>query len=131
MTELLNNTAVRSEAETWAAQLRKGSLELALLATLWHEPLYGLEILRRLKASGLTVAEGTLYAILNRLRSEALVASEWRDAGSGHPRKYYTLTESGRASTKNMAAVWQEFSGRIDTILQPVISKEVKNASTK
>jgi PadR family transcriptional regulator PadR len=131
MVENSNSAAVRSEAETWAAQLRKGSLELALLATLWHEPLYGLEVLRTLKASGLAIAEGTLYAILNRLRSDGLVASEWRDAGSGHPRKYYTLTEAGRASTKTMAAAWKEFSGQIDSILQPVMGREAKHAPTK
>jgi|SRR5579875_274727 len=121
----------RSGAESWAAQLRKGSLELALLAALWHEPLYGLDVLRTLKASGLVIAEGTLYAILNRLRTEGLVASEWRDAGTGHPRKYYTLTESGRVSTKAMALAWKEFSGQIDDVLEAVIGKQVKNARTK
>jgi PadR family transcriptional regulator, regulatory protein PadR len=117
------------DPEGWGAQLRKGSLELAILATLWQEPLYGLDILRALKNSGLNVAEGTLYAILNRLRSEGLVVSEWRDAGSGHPRKYYTLTDSGRASTTAMARAWNEFSGQIDDILQKL--KEVKHARAK
>ena len=114
------------DPESWGAQLRKGSLELAILATLWQEARYGLDILRAMKNSGLAVAEGTLYAILNRLRSEGLVVSEWRDAGSGHPRKYFTLTKSGRGTAVAMARTWKEFSRQIDNILQ--ILEEVKHA---
>src|ERR1700682_5278554 len=117
------------DPESWGAQLRKGSLELAILATLWHEARYGLDILRAMKNSGLAVAEGTLYAILNRLRSEGLVVSEWRDAGSGHPRKYFTLTKSGRGATVVMARTWKEFSRQIDNVLQML--EEVKHAKAK
>jgi PadR family transcriptional regulator PadR len=122
-------TPMFPDPESWGAQLRKGSLELAILATLWHEARYGLDILRTMKNSGLAVAEGTLYAILNRLRSEGLVVSEWRDAGSGHPRKYFSLTESGRSNTVAMARTWKEFSGQIDNALQTL--KEVKRAKAK
>src|SRR5438477_11057350 len=84
------------EADPWEAQLRKGSLEMAILASLWKKRLYGLEILRVLDSgSGLEMLEGTLYLILNRLKSAGLVDSEWVDAGSGHPRKYYRLTAAG------------------------------------
>ncbi len=119
------------ETESWGAQLRKGCLELAILAALWREPLYGLDILRALKADGVAVAEGTLYAILNRLRIDGSVSSEWHDAGSGHPRKYYTLTEEGRHKTAAMANVWKEFSGQIDHLLESAMTKEVKHARTK
>ena len=62
--------------------------------------LYGLEILRVLERdSSLVLAEGTIYPILNRLRAEGLVQSQWVEAEAGHPRKYYQLTQSGtRAS---------------------------------
>ena len=110
--------------DNWDAQLRKGSLELAILASLWAEPLYGLEILRVLHSrGGMEVAEGTLYPILNRLRLDGLVASEWRDAGTGHPRKYYTLTAPGRARTRDMAAAWSAFSAQMDEILSAIRTK--------
>ncbi len=131
MREQKSSTPFQPDAKSWGAQLRKGSLELAILAALWHQPLYGLDILRALKNSGIAVADGTLYAILNRLRSDGLVISEWRDAGSGHPRKYYTLTESGRDNTTAMAVVWKEFSGQIDRVLETMLRKEVKHARTK
>ena len=51
--------------------MRKGCLEMAVLASLWHGRLYGLEILRVLERdSHLVLAEGTIYPILNRLRAE-------------------------------------------------------------
>src|SRR3954467_14916854 len=85
------------ELGKWETQLRKGGLGLAVLATLWRGRLYGLEILRRLDSeAGLTVPEGTIYPLLNRLKTEGLVASEWVEA-AGHPRKYYSLTDLGRA----------------------------------
>jgi PadR family transcriptional regulator PadR len=60
-----------ADVERWEAQLRKGTLELAILASLWGTRRYGLEILRALEARcRLALAEGTLYLILNRLRKD-------------------------------------------------------------
>jgi len=113
----------------WEAQLRKGCLEMAILASLWKSRLYGLEILRALeRSSSLGLAEGTLYVILNRLKTEDLVCSEWVDAGSGHPRKYYWLTASGKDRLRTMARFWVQFSGDLDALLEPVLSgRELAN----
>ncbi len=116
-------------AERWEAQIRKGCLELAILASLWKNRLYGLEILRVLEGdSSLGLAEGTLYLILNRLKAESLVASEWVDAGSGHPRKYYVLTEPGKERLQDMAQFWNRFSANLNVLIEPVLGqKEVAN----
>ncbi len=107
--------------QNWEAQLRKGCLEMAILACLWHTRLYGLEILRCLsEKSDLDVAEGTLYPILSRLKSEGLLESEWVEADAGHPRKYYWLTGAGRARAKDMASAWNEFAGKLAVLVQPV-----------
>ena len=91
-------------SDKWEAQMRKGCLEMAVLASLWHGRLYGLEILRVLERdSRLVLAEGTIYPILNRLRLEGLVQSQWVEAEAGHPRKYYELTQSGRERATRMA----------------------------
>jgi len=106
----------------WEAQLRKGCLEMAILASLWQERLYGLEILRSLSEdSQLDVAEGTLYPILSRLKDEGLLQSEWVEADAGHPRKYYWLTALGRRRAREMAEVWNEFSGRLAALVEPVL----------
>jgi len=112
-----------NRADHWGAQFRKGCLEMAILASLWKSRLYGLEILRRLeRSSSLGLAEGTLYVILNRLKADGLVHSEWVDAGSGHPRKYYWLTASGKDRLRTMARFWVQFSGDLDALLEPVLS---------
>lgn len=119
-----------SDEEGWGAQLRKGCLELAILAALCPRPLYGLDVLRALNRSGLAIGEGTLYAILNRLRNDGSVVSEWSDAGTGHPRKYFTLTKTGRSKMAAMATAWKELSAQMDSILEPT-RNEVNRARAK
>lgn len=111
--------------ERWEAQIRKGCLELAILATLWKSRLYGLEILRSLEGSPtMGLAEGTLYLILSRLKAEELVDSEWVDARSGHPRKYYWLTAAGKERLRQMGRFWTRFSGDLNALLEPVSGRK-------
>jgi PadR family transcriptional regulator, regulatory protein PadR len=120
----------REASEKWEVQLRKGCLELAILASLWSGRLYGLEILRRLESgSDLIVSEGTVYPLLSRLKSLGLVESEWVESDGGHPRKYYRLTSAGKHRAIEMARVWSEFSASLSKLLVP-LSKE-KLASAK
>ena len=108
--------------DKWEAQMRKGCLEMAVLASLWHGRLYGLEILRVLERdSSLVLAEGTIYPILNRLRAEGLVESQWVEAEAGHPRKYYELTQSGRDRATRMAETWTRFSAGLGYLIEPVL----------
>ena len=107
----------------WEAQLRKGAVEMAALAALWNGRLYGLEIIRFLEQhSQLVLAEGTVYPILNRLKAEAMLTSEWVEADAGHPRKYYSLTDAGRQRLQLMAAAWTDFARGVDNLLQPVLT---------
>jgi PadR family transcriptional regulator PadR len=113
--------------EKWEAQLRKGCLELAILASLWDGKLYGLEILRTLEEnSDLVVAEGTVYPILGRLKDEGLLQSEWVEAEAGHPRKYYWLTASGRQKASMMAHFWNGFAANLNHLLKPVLNGKGK-----
>jgi len=113
-------------AEKWEVQLRKGSLELAILAALWEGRLYGLEILRHLESnSDLIVVEGTVYPLLNRLRTLGLVESEWVESEFGHPRKYYQLTAAGRQRALEMTRIWARFSASMSNLLEP-LDKELK-----
>ena len=106
--------------DRWGAQIRKGSLDLAILAVLWNERLYGLDILRRLQSASLDVAEGTLYPILMRLKNDGLLESTWVEAEAGHPRKYYWLTRAGRQRGRSMVQSWDAFSQSISGLLLPI-----------
>ena len=111
------------QPDRWEAQLRKGAVEMAALASLWQGRLYGLEIIRFLESqSQLALAEGTIYPILNRLKAEGLLTSEWVEAEAGHPRKYYSLTEPGRERLRQMAEAWQGFATGMNSLLEPVLT---------
>jgi PadR family transcriptional regulator len=114
--------AEQEAADKWEVQLRKGCLELAILAVLWEGKLYGLEILRRLESdSDLIVSEGTVYPLLSRLKSLGLVRSEWMESDAGHPRKYYALTPTGKQRGREMAGMWARFSSSMDKLLAPLV----------
>ena len=112
--------------------MRKGALEMAILAALWPGRLYGLEIIRRFQdSSQLALAEGTIYPILARLRTEGLLTAEWVEAEAGHPRKYYSLTDPGRIRLQQMAETWTEFSKELGRLLKPVIAAQKKEEIVK
>jgi PadR family transcriptional regulator PadR len=119
------SNAAPAPTDNWETQIRKGWLELAILASLWKERLYGLDIIRRLDDhSDLPLAEGTIYPILGRLKRDGLIDSEWVEAETGHPRKYYWLTASGRRRAAAMARYASTFLGRIDSLIEPILAKE-------
>jgi PadR family transcriptional regulator PadR len=116
---------LQEAADKWEVQLRKGCLELAILASLWGGRLYALELLRTLEQeSDLVITEGTVYPLLSRLRSEGLLDAEWVEAELGHPRKYYRLTSNGRRRAIAMARIWARFSAKLDGLLKPVLKEE-------
>jgi PadR family transcriptional regulator PadR len=116
--EAINSDPV---SDKWEVQLRKGCLELAILAALWGGRRYGLEVLRRLESdSDLIVSEGTVYPLLSRLKALGLVQSEWVESDTGHPRKYYALTTAGRQRALQMAAIWARFSSSMSRLLAPL-----------
>jgi len=111
--------------DRWEAQLRKGALEMAALASLWQGRLYGLEIIRFLENhSSMALAEGTIYPILNRLKMEGMLTSEWVEAEAGHPRKYYSLTDAGLQRLHQMAEAWTSFSRGLSRLLEPVLERQ-------
>ncbi|MGA9587058.1 MAG: PadR family transcriptional regulator [Terracidiphilus sp.] len=115
----------------WEAQLRKGALEMAALASLWSGRLYGLEIIRFLEShSRLVLAEGTIYPILNRLKAEGMLTSDWVEAEAGHPRKYYALTDQGRQRLLQMAGAWTNFAGGLSQLLEPVLFRQAQDQSS-
>ena len=109
---------VRQQVTAWRSQLRKGTLELAVLQLLLQERRYGLELVDLLNAHGFGVSEGSIYPLLSRLRAERKVETEWVDDGVGHAHKYYALTRHGEATCEAMLVAWREFSRAFERITQ-------------
>jgi PadR family transcriptional regulator, regulatory protein PadR len=119
-------TSPATQTDKWEVQVRKGSLEMAILASLWPGRLYGLEILDLLERNaGLVLSAGTIYPLLARLKADGLVESEWVDQDVVHPRKYYSLTPEGQRRTVEMAQIWVRLSAGIGHLLSPVLKEDI------
>lgn len=103
--------------ERIATNLRKGVLEYCVLGLLASSERYGLELASTLQQRGLIASEGSLYPLLARMRENALVDTRTEAVGGGRPRRYYTITDSGRAQLATFAEVWRTLGTEVDSIL--------------
>lgn len=82
--------------DKWKSQLRKGFFELCVLALVAKEGrAYGFDMMESLGRAGIEISEGTLYPLLARLVKDGSLAASWETPETGHPRKYYRLSEAG------------------------------------
>ena len=102
-------------------QFKKGALEFIVLGILDGQERYGYEIIGQLNAYKNILGEakeGTLYPVLYRLSAEGLVAFRQAEkTGRGSPKKYYSLTDAGRAALKALKDFWFRFSDTVDNIM--------------
>ncbi|MCB9195016.1 MAG: PadR family transcriptional regulator [Flavobacteriales bacterium] len=102
--------------ENTKAQMRKGILELCILAILDKQEAYPSDIIEELKSSKMIVVEGTLYPLLTRLKNENILTYRWEESVSGPPRKYYSLTEQGKVFLSELRETWNELSTAVTKI---------------
>src|SRR2546428_6633402 len=105
----------------WTAELKKGSIQLCLLALLAKGEKYGFQILRELrdKSNGFfDLKEGTLYPALRRLEERGVVQSRWQEPESGMARKYYRLTDRGRTAPAEALAISDAMTPRAEPLPQ-------------
>ena len=86
-------------ADGLATQLRKGFLAYCVLNICGSQPRYTGDIIAELHKAELVGVEGTIYPLLSRLQKDGLLRHEWQESEQGPPRKYYSLTDDGRAVT--------------------------------
>ena len=88
--------------------MRKGVLEYCILSILDKKEAYASSIIEELKGANMIVVEGTLYPLLIRLKNQGSLTYRWEESPQGPPRKYYVITDKGRAQLSEMDAAWQE-----------------------
>ena len=98
------------------SQMRKGVLEYCILSILSRKEAYASSIIDSLKAANMIVVEGTLYPLLIRQKNQGLLTYRWEESTQGPPRKYYEITDKGRAQLAEMDAAWQEMVESIQTL---------------
>jgi len=111
-------TEIEELEAKWHVQLRKGTLELVVLAALQGRTLYGLELLGLLNQFETTkITEGTLYPLLDRLKKEGSITAQWVQEGDTRPRKYYSLTPAGTKKLSVLSAHWRKSVPDIEYLL--------------
>lgn len=98
------------------AQMRKGILEYCILSILSEGDAYASVIINELKNSEMIVVEGTLYPLLTRQKNQGLLSYRWEESTQGPPRKYYSITDKGKAVLAELDSVWADLVNTIDRI---------------
>lgn len=99
------------------AQFKKGVLELCVLTLLNKKDTYGYELAERI-SSRIEIAEGTLYPLLRKLKSDGLCDTYISAESGGPPRKYYTLTDKGRKAEAALREEWVSFADSVRQIME-------------
>ena len=87
-------------------QLKRGMLDVCVLAAIQNEDSYGYKIIKDL-APDIELSESTLYTILKRLESAQMLTVYSMEHG-GRLRKYYHITDRGRARIAEFKSEWRE-----------------------
>jgi PadR family transcriptional regulator PadR len=97
-------------------QLKKGALELCVLALLARRESYAYEIASTM-ASAVGMGEGTIYPLMRRMQNDGLVDTRLAESNSGPPRKYYRLTAAGRGAFVAQKREWRSFTDAVNKLL--------------
>ena len=102
--------------ESLLVQLRKGVLDMCVLAMLARQDGYAYDIASRL-AQEIGMGEGTIYPLMRRMQADGLVKTYLEESSSGPPRKYYQLTRAGHAALAAQQTEWNSFVARVGRVL--------------
>ena len=102
--------------ETIDIQLKKGVLDLCVLALLSRGDSYAYEIASRL-SDAIGMGEGTIYPLMRRMQGDGLVETYLVESSAGPSRKYYRLTTAGKTSFETQKDAWRSFAGAVQSIL--------------
>jgi PadR family transcriptional regulator len=112
-----------SQAKKFQKDLNSGLVALVLLAALeaTTEDLYGYEIAKRLQRANEGEAlfkEGTIYPVLRALSASGYLTSRIVPSYSGPPRRYYRITDEGRALLAQWSGIWRQTRDFVDRFIE-------------
>lgn len=97
---------------------------MCVLAVIAGRETYPPEIIEKLEGTNLLVKEGTLYPLLIRLKNDGLVDYIWREGVKGPPRKYFTITESGKQFLAELTGSWQDLVQAVSQTIEQNTSSD-------
>ncbi|MGB2905913.1 MAG: PadR family transcriptional regulator [Candidatus Aminicenantaceae bacterium] len=93
-----------------------------ILSILQEGENYGYQIIqsvKRVTGGKLEWSDGMLYPVLHRLEKDSLIRSNWRISDEGRRRKYYRITELGRAELESEMEQWMSVHQALSTLWKP------------
>ena len=99
-------------------QIKKGIVEVCVLASLKKEPSYGYKIISDISEL-IIISESTLYPILRRLETQKLLET-YNENYNGRIRKYYRITEAGIMKINDFINEWKD----IERVFRFIESRE-------
>lgn len=118
---------IRELLTKWEETYKKGLLSFWILLLLYERPSYPYEMsaqVAKMSQGTISVDDNSIYRALNRFESVGIVKSELQQSNTGPQRRYYSLTNKGKALLtefiqRNIQVFETPFvSERIDTVLQ-------------
>ncbi len=97
-------------------QLKRGLLDVCVLAAIKSEDSYGYQIIKDMKPY-VEISESTLYPILRRLESAELLTVRSVEH-NGRLRKYYHITQKGREHLRHFQEDWKEIQSIYQFIMK-------------
>lgn len=107
----------KMKASNTQTQMRKGILEFCILHIIARGEVYATDMIDELKNAQLIIVEGTLYPLLNRLKTSGLASYKWVESETGPPRKYYSITPEGNEFLKQLDKTWSDLDNSVNQIL--------------
>ena len=98
-------------------QYKKGVLELCVLSLISEQDRYGYDVSESLSRY-IDISDGTVYPILRKLKNDGLVTTYLVEESGGPPRKYYKLSERGRAEFEAAKSEWLNFVKVVAKLLE-------------
>ena len=104
-----------------ASELIRGNTETIILAQLMKGDGYGYMVnkaILNLTGGRFELKEATLYTAFRRLEEQGFIESYWGGEATGARRRYYRITEAGRAEYRRQAEAWAESRTILDRLIQ-------------
>ena len=110
-------------ARKFQKELNAGLTGLVLLTVLdqANDDLYGYQIAKQLQqvSPAMGLKQGVLYPVLRAMSANGLLSSRVVPSYAGPPRRYYKITELGRATLKAWKEIWRETRSFVDVVVEP------------
>lgn len=103
------------------SDLIRGHTETIIMANLYNKDSYGYEINKAIQEASdgqYELKEATLYGAFRRLEGNGYIISYWGDETTGARRRYYHITDEGKAYFEASCKEWENAKKLIDTLIK-------------